>query len=87
MEFNGDVLTIDSSMSMQEILEFEAFIRPRLEYIEIIEVSDEGALKCSALLSLLSSLKRSKSDLQIPFLDKRAVSSPEYGTIHWICHD
>ena len=87
MEFNGDVLTIDSSMSMEEIVEFEIFIRPRLEYIEMIEVSDEGALKCSALLSILSSLKRTKSDLKIPFLDKRAISSPEYGTIHWICHD
>ena len=87
MEFNGDVLTIDSSMSMDELLEFEAFIRPRLEYIEMIEVLDTGALKSSALLSLLSSLKRTKRDLTIPFLDKRAVSSPEYGTIHWICHD
>ena len=87
MEFNGDVLTIDSSMSMQELLEFETFIRPRLEYIEMIEVLDTGALKSSALLSLLSSLKRTKRDLMIPFLDKRALSSPEYGTIHWICHD
>ena len=87
MEFNGDSLTIESSMSMEEILEFETFIRPRLEYIEIIEVVEDGALKCSALLALLSSLKKTRNDLAISFLDKRAVSSPEYGTIHWICHD
>lgn len=87
MEFNGDSLTIESSMSMEEILEFETFIRPRLEYIEIIEVVEDGALKCSALLALLSSLKKTRNDLEISFLDKRAVSSPEYGTIHWICHD
>ena len=87
MEFNGDVLTIDNSMSMEEILEFEAFIRPRLEYIEMIEVTQEGTIKSSALLSILVSLKKTKSALQIPFLDQKVVSSPEYGTIHWICHD
>ena len=87
MEFNGDVLTIDCSMSMEEIMEFEAFIRPRLEYIEMIEVLEDAPLQSSALLSILSSLKRTKNDLQIPFLEKKEVFSSVYGTIHWICHD
>ena len=87
MEFDGDVLTIDCHMSMQELMEFETFVRPRLEYIEVVEVSENGALQSSALISLLVSLKRTKRDLVIPFLDKRAVHSPLYGTVHWICHD
>lgn len=87
MEFNGDVLTVDIDMSMQEIVEFEDFIRNRLDYIDAIEVKEEGSLKSSALLSILCSLKKTKPELQISFLQKGVVTSPEYGTIHWICHD
>lgn len=87
MEFNGDVLSIDINMTMEEIIEFEDFIRTRIDYIDAIEVKEEGSFKSSALLSILSSLKRTKPELQISFLEKRVVISPEHGTIHWICHD
>lgn len=87
MEFNGDILTIDVDMSMEEIVEFEEFIRPRIEYIEIIEVEAENALNSSALIALLVSLKKTKPELKIPFLEKRSLVSQKYGTIHWICHD
>lgn len=87
MEFNGDILTIDIDMSMDEIIEFEDFIRTRLDYIDTIEVKEEGTFKSSALLSILYSLKKTKPELQISFLQKGVVTSPEYGTIHWICHD
>jgi hypothetical protein len=87
MEFNGDTLSIDSDMSMDEIIEFEEFIRSRIDYIEIIEVEESAELKSSALLALLVSLKRTRPQLQIPFLEKRMMDSPVYGKIHWICHD
>lgn len=87
MEFNGDVLTIDINMSMEEIIEFEDFIRTRVDYIDVIEVKEEGLLNSSAFLSILSSLKRTKPELQISFLEKRVAISPKYGTIHWIYHD
>lgn len=87
MEFNGDVLTIDAAMSMEEIKEFEQFIRPRIEYIETIEVEDDGALLSSALLSLLVSIKKTRSELEIAFLQKGHTAATEYGTLHWICHD
>lgn len=86
MQFDGDTLTIDSELSMEEIREFEAFVRPRLEYIEAIEV-EEGKLKSSALLSLLVSLKRTRPELSIPFLSKGVSVSPAYGTVYWMCHD
>jgi hypothetical protein len=87
MEINGDVLTIDSDMSMEEIKEFEEFIRPRIDYVEIIEVEETNSLKSSAFLSILASLKKTKPELQLHFLEKGSCSSPVYGKIHWICHD
>jgi len=87
MEFDGDVLTIDGSMSMEEIREFEAFIRPRLEYIETIEIEGGEGLSCSALLALLASLKRTRRELSIPFLERGGVASPVYGTLNWMCYD
>jgi hypothetical protein len=87
MEFDGDVLTIDLGMSMEEIKGFEEFIRPRIEYIETIEIAEGGAFASSALLALLVSIKRTRPDIAIGFLDKAQHASPHYGTIHWKCHD
>jgi hypothetical protein len=87
MEFDGDVLTIDLGMSMEEIKGFEEFIRPRIEYIETIEIAEGGALRSSALLALLVSIKRTRPEIAIRFVDKAQHASPDYGTIHWICHD
>lgn len=87
MEFDGDILTIGIDMSMEEITEFENFIRSRLDYIETIEVKEEGALKTAALIPFLISLKNTKPQLQIPFLKKTVTACEAYGTIHWICHD
>jgi hypothetical protein len=87
MEFDEDVLTIDMSMSMEEVAQFEEFIRPRVDYVQTIEVTEEGSLRSSALVALLVSLKRTKPEIRIPFLEKGVLVSPKYGTIHWICHD
>jgi len=83
MEFNGDILTVDINMSLAEIKEFEEFIRPRIDYIEVIEVEESGALQSSALISLLISLKKTRPELQIPFLEARMTASEAYGKIHW----
>ncbi|MDD3598054.1 hypothetical protein [Sulfuricurvum sp.] len=87
MQFDGDALTIGLDMSMEEIREFEQFIRPRIEYIETIEVEEGGILKSSALLALLVSLKRTRPELKIPFLEKGVSASAVYGTLHWMCYD
>lgn len=87
MEFDGDALTIDLTMGMEEIKEFEAFVRPRIDYIDRIEIEEGGILKSSALLALLASLKKTRRELVIPFLEKGMNVSGAYGTIHWICHD
>lgn len=87
MEFDGDVLTIGLNMSMEEIREFEQFVRPRLEYLETIEVEEGSLLQCSALIALLVSLKRTRSVLKIPFLEQGMTASSTYGTLHWMYHD
>lgn len=87
MQFDGDVLTIGLDMSMEEIREFEQFVRPRLEYLETIEIEEGTQLNSSSLLSLLVSLKRTRSELNIPFLDRGFITSGVYGTLHWMCHD
>ncbi|MDP1784454.1 MAG: hypothetical protein Q8K81_03390 [Sulfuricurvum sp.] len=87
MQFDGDVLTIGLDMSMEEIREFEQFIRPRLEYLDTIEIEEGGTLRSSSLLSLLVSLKRTRPELKIPFLERGMTTSGVYGTLHWMCHD
>lgn len=88
MELDGDVLHIDIGIEMDEIVEFEQFVRPRLEYIEQIEVNtNEGHLASSALLALLVSIRRSNPSINIPFLDNQILTSPFHGTLHWTCHD
>jgi hypothetical protein len=87
MEFDGDILTIGLDMSMEEVREFEAFIRPRLEYVESIEIEEGTQLQSSALLALLVSIKRTRNDVKIPFLDRGLITSGVYGTLHWIYHD
>lgn len=87
MLFDGDELTIPLDMSMEEIREFELFVRPRLEYIETIEVEEGTLLRSSALLALLVSLKRTRSELNIPFLNQGVTAACTYGTLHWMGHD
>lgn len=87
MEFDGDALTIDLSMGIDEVKEFEAFVRPRIDYIDRIEIGEGGELKSSALLALLMSLKKTRREMVIPFLDKGEYQSSSYGMIHWIHYD
>jgi hypothetical protein len=87
MQFDGDALTIGLDMSMEEIREFEQFVRPRLEYLETIEAEEGALLHSSALLALLVSLKRTRSALKIPFLERGLMASGTYGTVHWMYHD
>jgi hypothetical protein len=87
MKFDGDALTIDIAMGMDEIKEFEAFVRPRIDYIDRIDVEEDGVLKSSALLALLASLKKTRPEMVIPFMDKGSTTASAYGTLHWICHD
>jgi len=87
MEFDGDTLSIDIDMSIDEVQEFEDFIRTRIEYIETIDVNEQGELKSSALIAILASLKKARPEIKIPFLERGSLTSKTCGTINWICYD
>jgi hypothetical protein len=87
MKIDGDVLTIDLNMSMDEVIKFEEFIRPRIEYVEKIEAEESSILASSALLSLLASIKKTRPEIEIEFLEKGSSISSLYGTVHWTYHD
>ncbi|MDQ1264594.1 MAG: hypothetical protein QG559_1595 [Campylobacterota bacterium] len=87
MKIDGDVLTIDLNMSMDEVVMLEEFIRPRIEYIEKIESEEQSILSSGSLLSLLVSIKKTRPDIEIPFLEKAQTTSSIYGTLHWTYHD
>ena len=87
MQFDGDAISIGLDMSMEEIREFEAFVRPRLEYIETIDIEQGTVLHSSALLALLTCLKHTRPELKIPFLELGTTALSTQGTLHWMCHD
>lgn len=87
MELHGNTLTVGSGLGMEEIRELEQFVRSRLDEIGRIEVEAETLLQSSALIALLVSLKRSRPELEIPFLEQKKVVSSACGTLHWVCHD
>lgn len=87
MEINGDEIIIDLDMPMDEVVNFEEFIRPRIEYIEKIEAEENSTLTSGALLSLLVSIKKTRPEIEMPFLEKGWTTYPTHGTLHWKYHD
>lgn len=87
MQLHGDTITIGLELTMEEIREFEQFVRTHLYEIRAIEMEEGGALHSSALIALLVSLKHTRPEMSIPFLEQREAISPLYGKLHWICYD
>lgn len=88
MTIDGDVLEIELDMDLNEVAELKAFIAPRLEYIESIEVvGPRDRFVSSSLFALLFSIKQSKPGIRIPLIDEAHFALSDYGTIHWKRHD
>ena len=85
MTIDGDVLEIELDMELSEVVELKAFVEPRLEYIESIEVIGEREyFASSSLFALLFCIKQSKPQIKIPVIDEGMLNLKTYGTIHWI---
>lgn len=83
MQIDGDVLEIDIESTLDEISEFAAFIRDRLDYIEAIKVNGHyERFVSSSLFSVLIGIKKSKPALRIQFIES-PVSMDGYGLAHW----
>lgn len=88
MTIDGDVLEIELDMDLKEVTELKIFIEPRLEYIESIEViGDKDRFESSSLIALLFSIKKSKPELNIPFIDEGKFELVEYGVMNWMNYD
>ena len=88
MTIDGDVLEIELDMELNEVAELKAFVEPRLEYIESIEVvGGRDRFVSSSLFALLFCIKQSKPQIKIPIIDDGTLNLTDYGTIHWIQHD
>ena len=89
MQIDGDRLNISLDMTQADIDELKKFVLPRLEYIEEVgfEGGDDEMPLSSALIAFLVSLKKTKSDIKIPFIDNGGYDFKKLGKAEWICHD
>lgn len=89
MQIDGDRLNISLDMTQADIEELRKFVLPRLEYIEEVgfEGGDDEIPLSSALISFLVSLKKTKSDIKIPFIDGGGCDFKKLGKAEWICHE
>lgn len=89
MQIDGDRLNISLDMTQADIDELKKFVLPRLEYIEEVgfEGGDEELPLSSALITFLVSLKKTKSDIKIPFIDGGGFDFKKLGKAEWICHE
>ncbi|WP_373000303.1 hypothetical protein [Sulfurimonas sp.] len=87
MTIDGDVLEIELSIDIKDVIELKNFILPRLEYIEEIKVNnDTGVFTSSSLFGLLHSVKKTKPGIVIDVIDND-LNIDHYGLIHWVKHE
>lgn len=89
MQIDGDRLNISLDMTQADIDELKKFVLPRLEYIEEVgfEGGDDEMSLSSALIAFLVSLKKTKSNIKIPFIDGGGFDFKKLGKAEWICHE
>lgn len=89
MQIDGDRLNISLDMTQADIEELKKFVLPRLEYIEEVgfEGGDDEIPQSSAVISFLVSLKKTKSDIKIPFIDGGGSDFKKLGKAEWVCHE
>ena len=91
MQIDGDKLNIPLDLRSEDIEGLKSFVEPRLEYIEEVGFEDEEGIEdfpaSSALIAFLVSLKKTKSNIKIPFIDGGGFDFKKLGKAEWICHE
>jgi len=88
MTVDGERLIISMDMDLDEVVELKEFIAPRIEYIdEIVFEENEMPFVTSSLLQLLVSVKRTRPDMVIPFLDGGDADVKPFGKQYWKLHE
>jgi type IV secretory pathway ATPase VirB11/archaellum biosynthesis ATPase len=84
LTIDGDVLEIDSDMSITDVKELYLFVKDRLEYIEeIVILGQMEDWKTSSLFSLLVAIKKKKPSLKIPAVDEKFLDMGSFGKFYW----
>lgn len=79
----GTTVNVSLDMDLDEIRELKEFLSGRLEYIDDVGVdTEQGEFATSALIQLLASLKKSRPEIQIPFLEQ-SCQLDKFGKLHW----
>ena len=83
MIVDGERLIIDFDMSLEEVVELQKFIEPRVAYIDEIVSEAKPNLGSSALLQLLLVIKKARPEISIPFIEALSYEDENLGTITW----
>ncbi|GHV06730.1 hypothetical protein AGMMS50229_12070 [Campylobacterota bacterium] len=85
MYIDGDRLVVSIDSDLSEVQELFSFIKPRLEFIEGIDIDggDHDSFMSSSLFGLLASMKVSKPTLDIPLFDDESFTLSGVGKLRW----
>lgn len=80
----GDAINISLDMGLDEVSELKEFLESKLDYIEEVGIiKDDVGFVTSSLFQLLVSLKKSKPEIKIPFLDNKEYTFAKFGKVEW----
>lgn len=70
MNIQNGILCLDASIDNAEIESITQFIKENIMQINEVIIDEKSIVTSSCLFALLSSIKKTKEDISIPFLDK-----------------
>lgn len=70
MKIENEILYIDSNLDNLELEKLSHEIKDRLDEIKEVTIDEKSIVASSCLFTLLSSIKKAKSDISIPVLEK-----------------
>ena len=70
MNIQNGILCLDASIDNTEIESITQFIKENIMQINEVIIDEKSIVTSSCLFALLSSIKKTKEDISIPFLDK-----------------
>lgn len=70
MNIQNGILCLDASIDNTEIESITQFIKENIMQINEVIIDEKSIVTSSCLFTLLNSIKKTKEDISIPFLDK-----------------
>lgn len=70
MNIQNGILCLDAGIDNTEIESITQFIKENIMQINEVIIDEKSIVTSSCLFTLLNSIKKTKEDISIPFLDK-----------------